>query len=135
MLDHLRRHVVDLLAPVHVATLSTCGPAGIQAQVLPCEADDVTLYLMVPITSEHLYNLERDATAVVTTAGWQLRGAAQVMNPADAPARLRLVHGPRAVGCLLVRIFPRTLHIGQANGWGFSETIDISDEPDALPAV
>jgi hypothetical protein len=128
MLDHLRQHVVDLLAPVHGATLSTCGPAGIQAQVLPCEADGLSLYLLVPTPSEHLYNLEHNDDAVVTTPNWQLRGSCRVLPAVDVPQTLRLPHGPHAAGCLILCVLPHQLHIGQPNGWGFSETIDIAAE-------
>jgi hypothetical protein len=128
MLDHLRRRVIDLLAPVHVATLSTSGPAGIQAQVLPCESDGIDLYVLVPVTSEHLYNLELGGRAVVTTPGWQLRGDGCILAVQDAPTTLALSHDARSAGCALVKVMPRQLHIGQPNGWGFNETIDIPDE-------
>ena len=68
MLTHLRRHVAATLAPTHSATLATSGPAGLQADLLPCVARGTRLYLLLPCTSDHLLNLDYDPAAVVTAA-------------------------------------------------------------------
>lgn len=128
MLDHLHQRAVELLAPVNVATLSTCGLAGIQAEVLPCEARGIVLYLLVPPGSEHLYNLEQNQSVVVTAGNWQMRGCGRLVRLAEAPPDLELLASSQSIGCALVAVRPRRLHIGRANGWGFSETIDFPYE-------
>ena len=129
MLDHLRQHVIDLLKPVQVVTLSTCGQAGIQAQVLPCEARGLRLFILVPLTSEHLFNLEQSPAVVITTPEWQLRGEARPLAPAEAPIDLGLLRSPQAANSAVVEVRGRQLQVGRANGWGFQETIDIFEEP------
>ncbi len=57
------------------AVLATSGPAGVQASEFPCEAIDLNLYLLVPQTSDHLFNLEHDSAVTLLTPEWELRGA------------------------------------------------------------
>ncbi len=133
MLEHLRRHVIDLLEPTQVVTLSTCGPAGVQAQVLSSAAQDLRLYILVPTTSEHLYNLEQEPTVVATTTDWQLRGYARELPPAEIPATLTLLRSPQASECKVVEVRPSRLQVGRPNGGGFSETIDFNESPIPTP--
>ncbi|HRQ36579.1 MAG TPA: hypothetical protein PLD25_01550 [Chloroflexota bacterium] len=127
MLAHLRQRVEDVLAPVQTANLSTSGPAGIQSRVFPCEAVGMWLYLLVPGTSDHLFNLEHEPTAVVSTKQWQLHGRGCTIPLSQAPPTLSLPHSPDAPGCVLVKIQPMRLQINQPQGWGNGETIDITD--------
>lgn len=125
MLEHLRLQAVKILAATQSATLSTSGPAGIQAQVFPCEAQHLTLYFLVPIVSDHLLNLEHDPAVVVSTVGWQLKGNGRILPLAEGPSRLTLPQKPEANGCVLVEIRPSRLQINRRNSWGFSDTIDL----------
>src|SRR5512138_1773898 len=83
MLSHLRQRIATTLAPTDSATLATNGPAGLQADLFPCVARGTQLYLLLPCTSDHLLNLDYDPAAVVTAAGWQVRGRARVLDPAE----------------------------------------------------
>lgn len=125
MLEHLRLQAMALLASTQAATLSTSGPAGIQARIFPCEAQKLTLYFLVPTVSDQLLNLEHDPTAMVSTNGWQLRGYGRILPLHEAPQGLVLRESPQASGCVLVEIRPFQLQINRRNGWGFSETIDL----------
>lgn len=107
------------------ATLSTKGPGGIQAGFFPCAADDLTLYLLVPMVSDVLFNLETETAVVVTTPGWQLEGHGAVLPLSQAPPALELVCSPRAAGCDLVAVQSRRIHFNWAEGWGYRETIDL----------
>lgn len=127
MLAHLQQRIEEVLAPVQQANLSTSGPAGIQAQLFPCEAVGMTLFLLVPGTSDQLFNLEQQPTAVVSTAAWQLFGQGHILPLEQAPAELKLPQSANAVGCVLVRLQPERLQINQQHGWGYGETIDIDD--------
>ena len=128
MLDHLKRRVARILATAKTATLSTSGPAGLQARLFPCQAEGLYLYLLLPGTSDHLLNLEQESHVVASTAGWQVRGAAQVLPLQESPDSLMLPHLPEAPGCVLVQIRPSQLQIYRRNGWGFRETIDIDSD-------
>lgn len=128
MLNHLKQHVSKILASAKTATLSTFGPAGIQARVFPCEAQGIHLYLLLPSVSDQLFNLEQNPNAVVSTSRWQLRGSGRVLALHDSPDSLALPQSLLAEGCVLLEIRPSQLQVYRRNGWGFSETIDI--EPD-----
>lgn len=129
MLDHLRRRVSRILTSAETVTLSTSGPAGIQARLFRCEADGVNLYLLLPSTSDHLLNLEEDPRAVASTAGWQVRGVAHVLPLQQSPEGLLLPQLPEAKNCVLVKIQPAQLHVYRQDGWGFRETIDFDPSP------
>lgn len=128
MLAHLRRRVTELLRPPQPATLSSCGRAGVQAQRLLCEGRGLRLYVLVPPTSDHLFNLEQEAEVVVTAQQWQLRGVAHPLAPESIPTELLIAHSPQSV---VLEVVGHRLQIGQADGYGFSETIDI-DENDGV---
>lgn len=127
MLETLRFRVMESLSEVSSATLSTNGPGGIQAGFFPCEADDLALYLLIPASSDVLFNLEADPAAVITTPRWQLEGEAEVCALSQAPPVLQLVYSPRAAGCVLARVRCRRMHFNWSEGWGYWETIDCSD--------
>lgn len=128
MLDHLRQRVIDTLASVGSVTLSSCGPAELQASLLPCEAAGLHLYLLLPATSDHLLNLETQPDVVLNTADWQLRGVATVLEPTAYPPDLALLSSAAAQWGRLVLVRSTRLHIRRRNGWSYSETIDIDEE-------
>ena len=124
MLNHLRQHIAATLAPARSATLATSGPAGLQAQVAPCMASDIQLYLLLPRTSDHLLNLEHDPAVVVTTAEWQVFGRARIVTELERPAAL-LLDAPDAPWSVVVAVQPTRVAIAQRMGWGAAETIDL----------
>jgi hypothetical protein len=115
--------VTETLSAAATATLSTHGAAGIQANVFPCEAVELSLYILVPRTSDHLFNLEQNAEVVVTTEAWQLRGLACIGS--ECRPDLALLRLPDAGWCEVVKIDPRQLQIVRAGESGYAETIDI----------
>lgn len=123
MLSHLRQHITTTLERARSATLATSGPAGLQAQVVPCAAKGVELCLLLPRTSEHLLNLEHDPAVVVATAEWQVSGCARVATAAECPARL--LSAPDAAWSEVVIVHPTRVSIAQRVGWGAAETIDL----------
>ena len=99
----------------------TSGPAGVQASEFPCEAVGLILYLLVPQTSDHLFNLEHDATVTVLTAGWELKGKAQIISPGEPDLELDLLREPGAEWCVLVRVDPSGAN---SEGGGLGESRD-----------
>lgn len=124
MLEPLRLRVVGALKNESSATLSTNGPGGIQAGFFPCEADGLTLYLLVPAASDLLFNLESETDVVITTPRWQIEGEGEVYPLTQAPSLLQLAHSPQAPGCVLVAIHCCRIHFNWTEGWGYRETID-----------
>ncbi len=125
MLNHLRQHIAATLEQARSATLATSGPAGLQAQVVPCAASGIQLYLLLPCTSDHLLNLEHDPAVVVTTAKWQVSGRGRVVTEAECAAALLLLKAPDSPWSLVIEIQPRRVSIAQREGWGAAETIDL----------
>ena len=125
MLDYARQRASEALRIPRSAVLATNGPAGIQAGEFSCEAIDLDLYLLVPKTSDHLFNLEHDSTVTLLTTGWELKGQAQIIPPGVPDLRLELLREPAAEWCELVRVDPWRLQIRREEGWGNIETIDL----------
>ena len=123
MLNHLRQRVTETLSAARAATLSTHGAAGIQANVFPCESVDLGLYMLVPRTSDHLFNLEHNPEVVVTTDTWQVRGTACIAP--ECPAELALLQQPDAAWCEVMLVRPTRLQIERPGGASHAETIDI----------
>lgn len=124
MLNHLRQHVAATLENARSATLASSGPAGLQAQVVPCAASGVQLYLLLPRTSDQLLNLEHDPAVVVTTAEWQVWGRGRMLTEAERAAA-PLLDAPDAPWSVVVEVQPTRVAIAQPTGWGAAETIDL----------
>ena len=103
--------------------LSTHGAAGIQANIFSCEAVETALYLLVPRTSDHLFNLEHNPEVVVTTEVWQVRGVACIA--AAIPTGLRLLEQQDAAWCEVVSVCPSRIQIEPNEGVDHAETIDL----------
>ncbi len=104
---------------------ATSGPAGVQASEFPCEAIDLSLYLLVPQTSDHLFNLEHESTVILLTAGWELKGKAHIVSPHAPDLELDLLREPGAEWCALVQVVPCQMQIRREAGWGHLETLDL----------
>ena len=125
MLDYARQRAIEGLRGHRKAVLATSGPAGVQASEFPCEAMDLNLYLLVPQTSDHLFNLEHASTVTLLTPGWELRGEAQIISPVAPDLELDLLREPGAQWSVLVRVAPCRLQFPREEGWGNIETIDL----------
>jgi|GEM_PF-689790 len=127
MLDKLRAEALALIADTSHCTLSTTGPASVQASVVACMVRDDCLYVLVPSTADHLFNLEHDQEVVLTTALWQVRGAALALGGADGrhgTAPPEISARARSEGHTLVEVFPLRMQIEAAANRRYRETID-----------
>lgn len=128
MLDYARQRACEALRQPQRAVFVTNGPAGVQAGLYPCEALGLNLYLLVPQTSDHLFNLEHDPGVTLLTAEWQMKGEAHII-PADASdLELDLLKDPDGKWCVLVRVDPSQVQIERQAGWGSLETIDLKSK-------
>ena len=128
MLDYARQRAAEVLKVPRRVVLATSGPAGLQAGTFACQAIGLDLYLLVPRTSDQLFNLEHDPSVTVLAPGWELKGEAQLI-PADTPLfELDILQEPVAQWCVLVQVKPHRLQIHRTGGWGNIETLDfVSD--------
>ena len=125
MLDKLRNEALALIAATPQCTLSTIGPAGIQASIVSCIVRADCIYVLLPSTAEHLFNLEYDSEVVLTSTLWQLRAAALALGAVDglqgtAPHEIRA----GTEGHALVEVFPLRMHIEPGRQRRYRETID-----------
>jgi hypothetical protein len=136
MLDKLRAEALALIAATPCCILSTTGPAGVQASIVTCLVCENCVYVLVPSTVDHLFNLERELEVVLTSALWQLRGAALALREGaelqgTAPQEVRL--RARSTGHTLVEVFPLRMHLEAVGPRRYRETIDFDVRP-RLPA-
>lgn len=124
MLESLRLRVIEAMKSESAATLSTKGPGGIQAGFFPCAADGLTLYLLVPASSDVLFNLESETAVVVTTPRWQMEGTGGSCSLSQSPPVIQLAQLPQAAGCVLVTVSCKRIHFNWSEGWGYRESID-----------
>lgn len=125
MLDYAHQRAIEVLKIPRSAVLATNGPAGVQASEFPCEALELELYLLLPQTSDHLFNLEHVSTVSLLTDKWELKGEAQILSPNSSDLKLDILREPGAEWSVLVRVRPCKLQIRKEEGWGNLETIDI----------
>jgi len=125
MLDYARQHAVEALSIPRTAVLATSGPAGVQASEFPCEAIGLDVYLLLPRTSDHLYNLEENPAVTLLTNLWELSGKAAILGPEWLDLELSLSRAPGVEWCVVVHVTPRKIQIRRNEGWGNTETIDI----------
>lgn len=127
MLDKLRAEALALIADTPRCTLSTTGPASVQASVVTCIVRDDCLYVLVPSTADHLFNLEHASEVLLTTALWQVRGAALALGEADGrhgTAPPEISARASSEGHTLVEVFPLRMQIEAAGNRRYRETID-----------
>ena len=138
MLDHLRTAALTIIATPPECTLSTAGPAGIQAALVRCLVVDDGLYVLVPSGADTVVNIEYCPDVVLTTPRWQVHGTSvilgEVAQPAGPlPAALRT--RPDSAGHVVLRVVPVRMHIFAVPSQG-AQTIDFDQDSAADgPAV
>ena len=126
MLDYARARAAEAMKLSPRAVLATNGPAGLLAGEFPCEAAGLSLYLLVPRTSDHLFNLEENPDVTLLAAGWEMSAQARIFNGDPFGLGLSLLDEPGAEWYALVCIEPVRMQIRRPDGWGTLETIDLS---------
>jgi hypothetical protein len=127
MLKQLRAEALALIATTPHCILSTIGPAGLQASVVTCVAQADCVYLLVPSTVDHLFNIEHELEVVLTSTTWQLHGVALAIGEGAQPRGTvpdALQMRARAASMTLVEVFPLRMHIEAAGPRRYRETID-----------
>jgi hypothetical protein len=125
VLNHLREQAGEVLSTVSKVIISAGGPAGIQAEPLGCEAVGLVIYVLVPRTSDLLFNLESNPLVVATADTCQVRGVARLIQPGNYPRQLAIIRMPEAAWSELIEIRPTWLQLRPHSGQGQGETFDI----------
>ncbi len=92
----------------------------------PCEALGFDLYLLVPRTSDHLFNLEQDCRVAMHAVHWELTGKGQALLEKKDWPRIKLVRKIEPAWYVLVKVVPNRVQILRTEGWGAAETIDLA---------
>ncbi len=125
MLDYARERALEALSAARTAVMATTGPAGVQASEFSCEAIELDLYVLLPCTSDHLFNLERDGRVALVTDEWELRGNAHALSREEKHPELARLRGAGTEWHVLVKVEPIQIQIRRPGGWGAAETIDL----------
>ena len=125
MLNKLRQQASEVLSTARQIVLSAGGPADIQVETLPCESVGLDLYVLVPRTSDLLFNLESDSVVVATADTWQMRGVARLLKSHEYPDQLTIASAPEAELSEVVEIRPTRLQLRPVGGQAQGETIGI----------
>lgn len=127
MLDKLRAEALALIAATAQCTMSTMGPAGVQATVVACLVRNDAIYVLVSSTSDQLFNIEHHSEVVLTTPLWHLRGAAHALAEVEGQYGLvprDLAWSANDQGYRIVTIWPLRMHIESGGNRCYPETID-----------
>lgn len=127
MLDKLRHEALELIAATPQCALSTIGPAGVQASIVSCIVRADCIYVLLPSTADHLFNLEHYTEVVLTSTLWQLRAVALTLGAIDGlhgTAPHEISARARIEGQTLVEVFPLRMHIEPGRQRRYRETID-----------
>lgn len=89
-----------------------------------CSACDLSLYLLLPATSNHLYNLEVNPEVGIFTPEWEMKGRACLLAGSEVPAGLDFQENTVAAWCVIVRVNPILLQVKGKQGWSILETFE-----------
>ena len=126
MTSYARERAREILKTARTAILATTGLAGVQVSEFPCEAVELDLYLLLPRTSDHLFNLEQDDRVALHTNQWEAIGKGRALSPEEKWPQISLLPKTGTSWYVLVKIVPSQIQILRAEGWGPAETIDLT---------
>jgi hypothetical protein len=126
MINYARERAIEILKTADTVVLATTGLNGVQASEFPCEAVELDLYLLVPRTSDHLFNLEHDDRVALHTDQWELTGKVLVLSPREKWPHISITPKTGIAYHVLIKVVPSQIHVLRSEGWGPAETIDLS---------
>jgi hypothetical protein len=125
MFDYAHQRALEALGDPRTAVLVTNGPAGVQVSEFPCAALGLSLYLLMPQTSDHLFNLECESTVTLLIARCELKGKAQLVSRGAVDLDCALLQEPQADWCAFLHVEISQVQIRSEVGWGNCETLDL----------
>jgi hypothetical protein len=126
MINYARERAIEILKTAHTAVLATVGLTGVKASEFPCESVGMVLYLLVPKTSDHLFNLEQDKRVALHSKQWEITGKALVLSENEKRFRLSRFSKIEKKWYVIVKIIPNQIQVLRQEGWGPYETIDLT---------
>ena len=126
MINYARERAIEILQLTSTAVLATNGPSGVQVSEFPCEAVELNLYLLLPRTSDHLFNLEQDDRVALHTDQWELTGKARALSLEKKWPQISILTKTEMTLYVLIKVVPDKIQVLRSEGWGPAETIDLS---------
>lgn len=126
MISYARERALEILKTACTAVLATNGESGVQVSEFPCEAIELDLYLLLPQTSDHLFNLEQDDRVALHTSQWEVTGKGRALSPEEEWPMVSLLPETGTACYVLVKVVPNQLQVLRSGGWGPAETIDLT---------
>jgi hypothetical protein len=125
MFDYAHQRALEVLGTPRTVVLVTNGPAGVQVGEFSCAALGLSLYLLVPQTSDHLFNLEYESTVTLLIAKCELKGRAQIISREAVNPDCDLLREPSADWDAFLQVEIYQVQIRSEEGWGNRETLDL----------
>jgi hypothetical protein len=125
MFDYAHQRVLEALGTPNSAVLVTNGPAGVQVGEFPCDVLGLSLYLLLPQTSDHLFNLEYQSTVTLLIARCDVTGRAQIISRGAVAPACALLQNPAADWGVFLQVKISQVQIRSDEGWGSRETFDL----------
>ena len=119
MLDKLRAQAFQAFFATPNCTLSTVGPAGLRASNVALAVESDCLYMLIPNTSDHIFNLESEQTIVLTARKWQLSGSANQVDIVKVPFT-----GQQVAWSVAYQVTPLRVHLAPDDENQQPRTID-----------
>lgn len=119
MLDRLRDQAFQALTATSHCTLSTVGPAGLCASNVALAVESNRLYVLIPNTSDHLFNLEQDTAVALTAETWELTGQAAQIAADESPFTPQ-----QTAWAVVFQITPQRMHLPPDDADHTHRTID-----------
>lgn len=125
MFDYAHQRAREVLGTPHIAVLVTNGPAGVQVGEFACTLSGLSLYLLVPHTSDHLFNLEYESNVTLLISHCELTGKALIVSRESVSPACDLTQRPTADWSTFLRVEISRVQIRSEEHWGNRETIDL----------
>jgi hypothetical protein len=85
----------------------------------------LNLYVRIPQTSDHLFNVEHESTVTLLINRCEVKGSAQIIPRDTVEPDCALLQEPEADWCAFLRVEIYQVQLRSEAGWGNRETIDL----------
>ena len=126
MINYARERAIEILKTASTTVIATNGPSGVQVGKFPCETIDLNIYILVPKTSDHLFNIEQDERIALHTDSWELTGKCRALSSQDNWPETSIIPKTETAWYVLVKVVPSQVQVLRSDGWGPAETIDLT---------
>lgn len=85
MLDYGYQRALEVMRFVSKVLIATDGPAGLLVGEFQCQSHGMQIFLFLPNTSDHLFNLENNPAVTLFCSGWEISGRGHIISDSSIP--------------------------------------------------